>query len=152
MNHPGLRCTGCGSHDSMLVENSTRGLNQRSDEPNDTTRSARPVVERFIKSRPLARPKRSESSTATSVDLTSLGSLGNLGSDQPVGSPFGEHGSVPDVSRTQGSSISHVSQSETCVRHYLTRTLGILDHRSPGLDQYPGSRSATRISALRVRK
>ena len=125
MNHPGLRCTGCGSHDSMQVENSTRGLNQRSDEPNDTTRSARPVVERFIKSRPLARPKRSESSTATSVDLTSLGSLGNLGSDQPVGSPFGEHGSVPDVSRTQGSSISHVSQSETCVRHYLTQTLGM---------------------------
>ena len=53
----------------------------------------------------------------------------------------------PDVSRTLMSSASHVSQSGTCVRHCLTRTL---DHRLPGseYDPAPGAPQEPRRSGL----
>ena len=56
MNHPCLRHAGCGSHDSMRAEKSTRGRSQSPDESNDTTGSARPVEERPIECQPLVDP------------------------------------------------------------------------------------------------
>ena len=55
---------------ASIIQYKFRGFlaRQITDEPNDTTGSARPVVERFIESRHLVSPQRSASSAATSVD------------------------------------------------------------------------------------
>ena len=177
MDHPCLRHAGCGSHYSMRAKRSTRGRSQSLDESNDTTGSARPVEERPIECQPLVGPRgthqRSRESAATCVDRTlrtgfALGNVSQMrhvyytGSFDVVASwivtnlratlvrsPPSEQ-ICPDVSRTLMSSASHVSQSGTCVRHCLTRTL---DHRLPGseYDPAPGAPREPRRSGLETK-